>query len=116
MNSKSDYDIKNEINKIQLYYHNINNSLLIENEVINTLDERVISDLNQNLLVEFLQNLTNIKSKIKETSEYKSLKSIYISSDQYYLKHDYYIKPKVVVKRNIDGQINQAVKYLIGHK
>lgn len=85
-------------------------------EVINTLDDRVISDLNQNLLVEFLQNLTNIKSKIKETSEYRSLRAIYISSDQYYLKHDYYIKPKVVAKRNIDGQINQAVKYLIGHK
>ena len=46
LNSKKEYDNKNEINKIQQNYQNILNTLLIENEVIKTVEEIKIQQNN----------------------------------------------------------------------
>jgi hypothetical protein len=87
--------------------------LNVIDQIINTIDDKIINDLNQNFLLDFLQNLVDIKTKIMENSEYKILMDIYSVSNKYFLKNDYNLKPIKVIKYNIDGPINQSMKYIL---
>jgi hypothetical protein len=92
LNSKSDYDIKNEINKIQLNYHNINNSLLIENEVINTLEEMKIEQkkLYTSCFKENYITHTNIILNLFFTNKYSNNKiDLYRIFDNFILDDNY---------------------------
>jgi hypothetical protein len=92
LNSKSDYDKKNEINKIQLNYQNINNSLLIENEVINTVEKMKMeqSNIYTNYFKDNYITHTNILLNLIFTNKYSNDKlDLYRIFDNFILSDKY---------------------------
>jgi hypothetical protein len=92
LNSKSEYDKKNEINKIQQNYQNINNTLLIENEVIKTVEEikRQQENIYTNYFKENYITHTNILLNLSFTNKYSSDKlDLYRIFDNFVLSEKY---------------------------
>lgn len=92
LNAKSDYDKKNEINKIQLNYQNIYNTLLIENEVIKTVEEIKNNQTNiyTNYFKENYITHTNILLNLHFTNKYNNDKlDLYRIFDNFVLSDKY---------------------------
>ena len=77
-----------------------------------TINDKIIDDYHQHFLEDYLNNLTSLKTKINESIEYTSLKSIYDQTNTYYLKQDYRLglPPEEVIIRSI---LNPAIKNLL---
>ena len=86
------------------------------NLILQSITTNILQDLNQNFLTEFIANLNDLKKKVLNNSEYKILRDIYILSDKFYLKPDYYNKyiPKKEEER--ENEIVQSLNQNVTNK